>query len=54
MKLFFSPEASLKWEKKVDLIFDCHHYYEEKKVNEFTDYAIIWWNKIVLRRRRNR
>jgi hypothetical protein len=40
------PEASLEWEKKVDLIFECHNYYEEKKVIlaiiEFTDYAIIW------------
>jgi hypothetical protein len=40
------PEAYLEWEKKVDLIFECHNYSEEKKVKlaiiEFTDYAIIW------------
>jgi len=41
----------------VDLIFDCDHYYEEKMIKlviEFTDYDIIWWDKIVLKRRRNR
>uniref|UniRef100_A0A2N9F8T6 Reverse transcriptase domain-containing protein n=1 Tax=Fagus sylvatica TaxID=28930 RepID=A0A2N9F8T6_FAGSY len=40
------PEVYLEWEKKIDLVFDCHNYYEEKKVKlvviEFTDYAIIW------------
>ena len=39
------PEAYLEWEKKVELIFECHSYFEEKKVKliviEFTDYAII-------------
>ena len=41
-------EAYLEWEKKVELIFECHNYSEEKKVKliviEFTDYAIIWWD----------
>ena len=41
-------EAYLEWEKKVESIFDCHHYSEEKKVKlavvEFTDYALIWWD----------
>jgi hypothetical protein len=39
------------------MIFDCDHYYEEKMIKhviEFADYDIIWWDKIVLRRRRNR
>uniref|UniRef100_A0A2N9H3G6 CCHC-type domain-containing protein n=1 Tax=Fagus sylvatica TaxID=28930 RepID=A0A2N9H3G6_FAGSY len=40
------PEVYLEWEKKIDLVFDCHNYSEEKKVKlaviEFTDYAIIW------------
>jgi len=35
------PEAYLEWEKKVDWIFDCHSYYEQKKVKlviiEFTE-----------------
>ncbi|KAH9716982.1 Endonuclease [Citrus sinensis] len=52
------PEAYLEWEKKVELVFDCHNYSEEKKVKlaavEFTDYAIIWWDQLVLSRRRNR
>jgi hypothetical protein len=41
------PEAYLEWEKKVELIFECHNYSGEKKVKlaviEFTDYAILWW-----------
>ena len=39
------------------LIFDCHHYLEEKKVKlvvvEFTNYAIIWWDQLVTNKRRN-
>jgi hypothetical protein len=39
------PEVYLEWEKKIDLVFDCHNYSEEKKVKlaviKFTDYAII-------------
>ena len=42
------PKVYLEWEKKVELIFECHNYFEEKKVKlaiiEFTDYAIIWWD----------
>ena len=41
-------EAYLEWEKKMELIFDCHNYSEDKKVKlaviEFTDYAIVWWD----------
>ena len=48
-------EAYLEWEKKVEMVFDCHHYFEEKKVKlaaiEFTDYAIIWWDQLVTTRR---
>ena len=51
------PEVYLEWEKKIELIFDCHNYSEEKKVKlaviEFTDYAIIWWDQLVTNRRRN-
>jgi hypothetical protein len=50
-------EAYLEWEKKVELIFECHNYSEEKTVKlaviEFTDYAIIWWDQLVMSRRRN-
>jgi hypothetical protein len=38
-------------------VFDCHNYFEEKKVMlaviEFTDYAIIWWDQLVTNRMRN-
>uniref|UniRef100_A0A2N9I939 Reverse transcriptase domain-containing protein n=1 Tax=Fagus sylvatica TaxID=28930 RepID=A0A2N9I939_FAGSY len=51
------PEVYLEWEKKIDLVFDCHNYSEEKKVKlaviEFTDYAIIWWDQLVTNRMRN-
>src|SRR5215469_13755807 len=44
-------EAYLEWERKVDLIFECHDYSEEKKVKlatvEFCDYALIWWVELV-------
>jgi hypothetical protein len=26
------PKTYLEWEKKIELIFDCHNYSEEKKV----------------------
>jgi hypothetical protein len=47
----------LEWEKKVGWIFDCHSYSEQKKVKlviiEFTEYALIWWDQIVISKRRN-
>ncbi|KAL5779425.1 hypothetical protein ACOSQ2_010162 [Xanthoceras sorbifolium] len=40
------PEAYLEWEKRIELVFDCHEYSELKKVKlaatEFTDFAIVW------------
>ena len=46
----------MEWEKKVDWIFYCHNYSEQKKVKlviiEFTEYALIWWDQIVISRRR--
>ena len=52
------PEAYLEWERKIEFIFDCHNYFEMKKVKlaaiEFFDYAIVWWDQLVLNRRRNR
>lgn len=51
-------EAYPQWEKKVELIFDCHNYFEEKKekiiVLEFTSYVITWWDHVVTSRRMNR
>ena len=52
------PEAYIEWERKVELVFDCHHYSENKKVKlvviEFSDYAIVWWDQLVLNKRRNK
>ena len=52
-----SLEAYLEWEKKMELIFKCHNYSEEKKVKlaviKFTDYTIIWWDQLVMNKRRN-
>ena len=43
-----NPKVYVEWEKKVELIFECHNYSEEEKVKlaviEFTNYAIIWWD----------
>ena len=43
-----NPEVYLKWEKKVEMVFDCHNYSENKKMKlviiEFLDYAIVWWD----------
>ena len=39
------PEAYLEWEKKMELVFDCHNCSKFKKVKlvaiEFSDYAIV-------------
>ena len=52
------PEAYLEWEKKMEWVFDCHNYLELKKLKlatiEFSDYAIVWWDQLVVNRRRNR
>ena len=52
------PEAYLEWERKVELVFDCHNYSKNKKVKlaviEFADYAIVWWDQLVLNKRQNR
>ena len=38
--------------------FYCHNYFENKKVKlvviEFSYYAIVWWDQLVLNKRRNR
>ncbi|RDX81480.1 hypothetical protein CR513_37836, partial [Mucuna pruriens] len=50
-------EVYLEWERKVEHVFDCHNYSEEKKVKltvvEFTNYASIWWDQFVINERRN-
>lgn len=50
------PEAYLEWEMKIEQIFPCHTYSEEKNVKvaslEFTDYALLWWDQLQKERRR--
>ncbi|KAJ4715126.1 Transposon Ty3-I Gag-Pol polyprotein [Melia azedarach] len=50
-------ELYLEWERKVEHVFDCHNYSEEKKIKlaavEFINYASIWWDQLVINRRRN-
>ena len=52
------PEVYLEQEKKIELVFDCHNYFELKKVKlaaiEFSNYVIIWQDQLVLNRMRNR
>jgi hypothetical protein len=52
------PEAYLEWKKKMEFVFDCHNYLETKKVKlamiEFSEYAITWWDQLVINRRRNK
>ena len=42
----------------MEWVFDCQNYSEFKKVKlaakEFSDYAIVWWDQLVVNRRRNR
>ena len=49
-------EVYLEWECKIEHVFNYHNYSDVKKVQlatvEFTDYASIWWDKLV--RERNR
>jgi len=39
------PEAYWEWEMKIEQLFACHNYTEDKKMKvatmEFTDYAIV-------------
>ena len=41
----------------MEWVFDCHNYLELKKVKlatiEFSDYAIVWWDQLVVNKRRN-
>lgn len=51
------PEVYLEWEMKIEHVFACHDYTNEKKVMvaalEFSNYVLIWWEiQIVLKDRR--
>jgi len=54
----FDSEAYLEWEKKMEFLFHCHNYSETEKVKlamiEFSEYAITWWDQLVINRKRNR
>ena len=51
------PELYLEWERRVEHVFDCHSYSKEKNVKlatvEFTNYVSIWWDQLMISRRRN-
>ncbi|RDY04134.1 hypothetical protein CR513_12197, partial [Mucuna pruriens] len=51
------PEVYLESERKVEHVFDCYNYSEEKKVKlvviKFIDYASIWWHQFMINRSRN-
>ena len=44
------PGAYLKWERKVELVFEK----VKLTVIRFLDYAIVWWDQLVLNIRQNR
>lgn len=52
------PKAYLEWEKKVELVFDYHHYSKHTKLRfavvEFTNYSVISWDRLVSNQRRNK
>ena len=43
-----NAEEFIEWERKVEQIFECHNYSEEKKsvlaAVEFKGYATFWWD----------
>ena len=47
----------MEWELKIEHIFSCNTYEEAQKlklaVAEFSDYALVWWNKLQRERARN-
>ena len=51
------PEAYLEWELKIEHIFSCNTYEEAQKLKlaaaEFSDYALVWWNKLQMERAKN-
>ena len=44
------PEVYHEWEKKVEQVFACYKYNEEKKIKlaslEFERYSLVWWNQV--------
>lgn len=52
------PNVYLEWEKQVELVFECHNFFEEKNVKlaatESVDYAVVQWDRIVINIRKNK
>lgn len=50
-------DSYLDWEKKIELVFNCQHYTEINRVKvaatNFYDYALSWWDQIIISRRHN-
>jgi len=42
----YDPEVYLEWKMKVEQVFACYNYNEEKKIKmaslEFEGYALVW------------
>ena len=51
------PDAYMAWETKIEQIWSCHNFSEDKKVQlaalEFNGYAMIWWDNLVKERVRS-
>ena len=43
--------------EKIDLVFNCQHYAEARKIQvaatKFYDYALSWWDQLVTNKRRS-
>src|SRR2546422_6043413 len=50
-----NADEFIEWERKVEQIFECHNYSEEKKsilaAVEFKGYATFWWDQLKAQRR---
>ena len=48
------PDVYMAWETKIEQIWSCHNFAEDKKVQlaalEFNGYAMIWWDNLVKER----
>jgi len=50
-------DAYLEWENKIEQFFQYNTYSNVQKVHvaafEFNDYALVWWDQTIKKRRRN-
>ena len=46
----YDPKVYLEWEMKVEQVFACYNYNEEKKIKlaslKFEGHALVWWNQV--------